>query len=140
MSDQESGIHREYERLSIAFVNALDHRDYDRVVSLFAEYGAFDRLGEVFEGRDAIRRWLSTRPEKLTMRHVCTNFEVSPISENEMRGMTYFTVYRALEAGEGPFAFIGPEAVGEYRDVIKRESGQWLIARREIKMVFQKRA
>ena len=128
----------EYQRFSIAFVNALDHREYDRVIPLFTEDGVFDRMGEQFEGRDAIRNWLHSRPEQLTMRHVCTNFEVVPITDEEMRGMTYFTVYRVLEPGNGPFALTGPEVVGEYRDMIKRERGKWLFARREIQLVFQK--
>jgi hypothetical protein len=130
----------DYQRLSIAFVNALDHREYDRVPPLFTEDGVFDRMGHAFEGRAAIRTWLPTRPEKLTMRHVLTNFELKPVSDTEMHGVTYFTVYRVLESGEGPFAFNGPDSVGEYRDVIKREGGEWLLALRQIKMVFQKTA
>jgi hypothetical protein len=128
----------DYQHLSIAFVNALDHREYDRVAPLFTQKGVFDRMGQAFQGREAIDKWLHSRPEKLTMRHILTNFELTPIAEDEMRGITYFTVYRILEAGEGPFPIAGPDAVGEYRDVIKREGGAWLIARREIKMVFQK--
>jgi hypothetical protein len=130
----------DYQRLSIAFVNALDHREYDRVPLLFTEDGVFDRMGQAFEGRAAIKAWLPTRPEKLTMRHVLTNFELTSASDSEMHGITYFTVYRVMEAGDGPFPLEGPDSVGEYRDVLKREGGKWLIARRQIKMVFQKAA
>jgi hypothetical protein len=94
-------------------------------------------MGEQFKGREAIRNWLPTRPAQLTMRHVCTNFEVVPVSEDEMRGLTYFTVYRVLEAGSGPFEFTGPNLMGEYRDVLKCENGKWLFARREIQTVFR---
>jgi hypothetical protein len=131
-------ISAEYQLLSIAFVNALDHREYDRVPPLFMEDGVFDRMGEQFKGREAIRNWLPTRPEQLTMRHVCTNFEVMPINGDEVSGRTYFTVYRVLEAGSGPFTFTGPDLLGEYHDVLKHEHGNWLFSRREIHVVFRR--
>jgi hypothetical protein len=138
VSMQMNEISADYQRISIAFVNALDHREYDRVPPLFTEDGVFDRMGEQFKGRDAIRNWLPTRPEQLTMRHVCTNFEVIPINDDRVRGTTYFTVYRVLEAGSGPFTFTGPDLMGEYRDIIAREGGKWLFTRREIQLVFKK--
>jgi hypothetical protein len=78
----------DYQRLSIAFVNALDHREYDRVAPLFTEKGVFDRMGQSFEGREAIKKWLHSRPEQLTMRHILTNFELTPIADDELRGVT----------------------------------------------------
>jgi hypothetical protein len=65
---------RACEQLLIGFANAIDQRDYERVVSLFAERSAFVAADLFRENRDRIRSFLDLRPAKMTNRHLLANF------------------------------------------------------------------
>jgi hypothetical protein len=65
---------RACEQLLIGFANAIDQRDYERVVSPFAERSAFVAADLFRENRDRIRSFLDLRPAKMTNRHLLANF------------------------------------------------------------------
>ena len=61
-------IRDECEALSIAYARAVDFRDYDSFVELFAEDGELD-TGAPLIGRESIKKALGRRPDELVLAH-----------------------------------------------------------------------
>jgi 3-phenylpropionate/cinnamic acid dioxygenase small subunit len=128
-----------YERLSVAFAYYVDHRQYDALVALFLEDGVLDRRGEIVEGRDAIHAVMLARAPDIRTRHVCSNIFVSSAGDDWAEGVTYFTLYRGKEQStEDPIDLTGASFVGEYHDRIARTPEGWKLARRTVRLVFQR--
>lgn len=135
-------IVRACEGLSIAYARAIDFRDYDAFVELFAEDAVLE-AGAALEGKAAIREALRKRPDELRSRHVLTNIFIVPLDARSARGISYLTLYRhvgkeSLEAA--PVAFDGPAAVGHYEDRFVLTAQGWRIARRKLHLAFRRRA
>ena len=135
-TNSELNWHIQCEQLSMKFAIAIDHCDYDGLLSLFTENASLSRFGTTSTGKKELRIWLNERPVQ-TIRHVCTNFSAHKTSENSASGITYFTAYRALENGEGPFETSGPFMVGEYEDKFELTKSGWKISNRNVKVIFQ---
>lgn len=100
------------ERLSVAFANAIDRRDYPALLDLFADDAVVDRLGTIIRGKPALSAWLDSRPVDIVTRHVCTNIEIVQRGPEAAEGLTYFTFYKAVGAAD-ICEIDGPELVGE---------------------------
>lgn len=128
------------EALSIAYARAIDFRDYEGLVELFAESGVLD-TGRPLHGRAAIADALSHRPDELRSRHVISNIFIEPLSETEARGISYLSLYRHVgpESLKGePAALEGPAAIGHYEDrFVKTEQG-WKFQRRTLHFAFRR--
>ncbi len=122
--------------LSIAFANAVDQRDYDRAVRVFCSDAVFARWDQAFSGRDAIEAMLHNRDESVQTRHVCTNIEVTDITVTTAKGITYFTFFNGEGELDEVIPLAGPKFVGEYHDDYIMQSGEWLIHKRSVKIVF----
>lgn len=136
----ERDIRADCEALSIAYARAVDFRDYESFVSLFAEDGVLD-VGQALEGRDAIRTAMSRRPDELRSRHVLTNIFIDVLSATEARGISYLTLYRHVgdESLKGePIPFDGPAAVGHYEDRYVLTDDGWKFKRRQLHLAFQR--
>ena len=133
-------VERACARLVIGFANAADHRDYDRILMLFTEDGIFARPGASYAGKNQIRTYLESRPEKMTNRHLISNFEITRFVEAAVDGLAYYTVYRVFEAeaplGEKPLKLDLPLAVGEFRTQFRLEAEGWRLSRLEVCPVF----
>jgi len=128
------------EALSIAYARAVDFRDYDAFVELFTDDGVLD-TGRPLEGKSAIAKAMSRRPDELRSRHILTNIFIDVLSQAKARGITYLTLYRHIgpESLEGePIGFDGPAAVGHYEDrFVKTEAG-WKFKRRKLHFAFRR--
>ena len=133
------GCERDCARLSIVFARYVDTRDYDKLLALFTPEGILDRRGEIVAGRDAIRAMMNARPAELRTRHVCTNIEITQTGAETAEGLTVFTLYRGREKDAvEPVELTGPAFVGEYKDHFERTVDGWRIARREVRLLFQR--
>jgi len=133
------GCERDCAMLSIVFARYVDTRDYDKLIALFTPDAVLDRRGELVAGRDAIRAMMDARPADLRTRHICTNIEITPIGKKSAEGLTVFTLYRGKEKNAAePADLTGPAFVGEYKDRFEKTTEGWRIARREVRLIFQR--
>ncbi|WP_367353130.1 nuclear transport factor 2 family protein [Achromobacter animicus] len=125
-------------RLSVDFANAVDARDYDRVVQLFTPQGAFNTPTHSLHGAAEIGEFLRNRPVELETRHFCTNFQVELGGEGEASGRFYVVCYKGAgeTAGRDVPATPAP-IVAEYHDKYIEVVDGWWIAERNVHMVFQ---
>ena len=101
MQEQQiRNIKRDCEELSIAYARAIDFRDYDDFIALFAEDAVLD-VGRPAHGREAISAAIARRPDNLRSRHVLTNIFTDVVDADHARGISYLTLYRSLLGNPG---------------------------------------
>jgi 3-phenylpropionate/cinnamic acid dioxygenase small subunit len=122
--------------LSIAFANAVDRRDYDRVLSVLTEDAEFIRWDRSFSGRDVIKSMLHSRDESIQTRHICSNIEIDNLTDTTATGITYFTFFNGEGEHEEVIPLAGPKFVGEYHDEFILIAGEWRIQKRKVRIVF----
>lgn len=136
----ERDIRDECEALSIAYARAVDFRDYDAFVALFAEDGVLE-IDTPLVGRRAIRESIIRRPDELKSRHVLTNIFIDVQDENAARGVSYLTLYRHVgpeSLRAEPIEFDGPAAVGHYEDQFVRTAEGFRFKRRRLHLAFRR--
>lgn len=136
----ERAIREECEALSIAYARAVDFRDYDAFVELFAEDGVLE-IDAPLVGRQAIREAIMKRPDELKSRHVLTNIFIDVRDANSARGISYLTLYRHVgpeSLTPGPIEFDGPAAVGHYEDQFVRTAAGFLFKQRRLQLAFRR--
>jgi ketosteroid isomerase-like protein len=126
------------ERLSIAFANNIDRRDYPAVLDLFVDDAVVDRTGTIIRGKPALSAWLEARPADIVTRHICSNIDIVQSGPGEAEGVTYFTFYKAA-AVTAVCEVDGPEMIGEYRDTFTLTAQGWKFLTRKIIVVFRRR-
>jgi ketosteroid isomerase-like protein len=127
------------ERLSIAFANNIDRRDYPALLDLFADDAVVDRMGTIIRGKPALSAWLESRPADVVTRHVCSNIDIAQRGPETAEGLTYFTFYKAV--GTADVCDVeGPELVGEYHDLFVLTEQGWKFQSRKITVIFKRRA
>jgi len=126
------------ERLSIAFANTIDRRDYPALLDLFAEDAVVDRMGTIIRGKPALSAWLESRPADIVTRHVCSNIAIVQRGPEAAEGLTYFTFYKAV-ATPDICEIDGPELVGEYHDSFVLTEQGWKFQSRKIAVIFKRR-
>ncbi len=139
VQQNEQDIQRECEALSIAYARAVDFRDYDEFVQLFADDGVLD-VGQPLKGRVAIKAAMGKRSDALRSRHVLTNIFIDVVDEQNARGISYLTLYRHIgeESLSGdPIDFSGPAAVGHYEDKFVLTDTGWCFASRKLHFAFR---
>jgi len=136
-------IERACERLTCAYVRALDLGDMNAAADCFAANGSMARPmnpGQVIQGREAVRASLLTRPQRLLTKHLCTNVMIDVESRDSARGLSYLTMVATTppEGAAPPFISNGPVYFGEMQDRFVRENGVWkfLERRGSIQMKF----
>ena len=72
-TNSELNWHIQCEQLSMKFAIAIDHCDYDGLLSLFTENASLSRFGTTSTGKKELRIWLNERPVQ-TIRHVLHKF------------------------------------------------------------------
>lgn len=128
--------------VSIAFAHYVDRFDYDKLIDLFTPDGVLDRRGiDLVEGQEAILKTMKARDPKMRTRHFCTNILIEPINEQKAKGITYFTLFRGIEQNpDETLDLDGPSFVGEYHDEFSNTDSGWKIARRNVRLTFQREA
>jgi ketosteroid isomerase-like protein len=135
-NDTTSAAVAECVALSIAFANAVDHREYDRLLDLFTDDAVLQRWDRSFEGRKGIAEMMAARPLGVQTRHMCTNFEITRLDDQSATGLTYFLFFRGEGAADKISPMTGPALMGEYHDRFRLTDAGWRIAHRTIKLVF----
>jgi hypothetical protein len=134
----ELHIRAECTALSIAYASCVDFRDYEAFVDLFTEDGELD-TGVPLNGKAAIRKAMSRRPDELKSRHVLSNIFIDVQDADHARGISYLTLYRHIgpESLTGAaIEFDGPAAVGHYEDQFVRTAEGFRFKRRRLQMTF----
>lgn len=141
-ADQEMLIARQCERLAIAFAHAVDHRDTERAVALFAPDATFERRGEVLRGHAAIRAAQQARVPGIVTRHLCSTIDIQVMDDRHAKGTVYFLLYKHESAvpGSGPAPLGQPETLGEYQDEYILSDTGWKISKRVAKAAFRRTA
>ena len=134
----EANCRETCERLSIAFANNIDRRDYPAVVGLVADDAVVDRMGTIIRGKPALSAWLESRPADIATRHVCSNIDIVQRDQRTAEGLTYFTFYKAVAAPD-TCEIDGPEMIGEYHDTFTLTAQGWKLLKRKIIVVFRRR-
>jgi hypothetical protein len=132
-------IERACERLSVAYARAVDFRDYDAFVELFADDACLE-LGMRLEGKDAIRRSMEARAEDIRTRHVLTNIFVEAQDSSHARGTVYLTLYRHIgldSMRDAPVPSTLPTAVGHYDDAYVLTAAGWRFQTRTLHVAFR---
>jgi len=125
-------------RLSVAFANNIDRRDYPAVLDLFVDDAVVDRTGTIIRGKSALSAWLDSRPQDTVTRHICTNIDIVPNGPAAAEGLTYFTFYKA-DGGAAVCELDGPDLIGEYRDSFVLTPQGWKFQKRKIVVIFRRR-
>lgn len=60
-----------------AYGALADAGEADAFAALYSEDGVFDRLGQLIEGRAALRQIIAGRPPGTWTKHVCSGIEIS---------------------------------------------------------------
>lgn len=126
-------------RLAVAYGRFIDVYDDEGVIALFTPDAVWQRPGQPpLVGHAAIRGFLASRDRSTLMRHVMSNFIVTPVDVNHARGLSYWTGYVALN--HPPQTLATPQApfsVGEYQDEYVRGVDGWKISSRSTSYVFR---
>lgn len=134
-------IERACEGLIVAYSHLIDFGQAARVGELFTDDGVWQSPENRFAGRATIDDAFSQRQANTgrRSRHVCTNVAIDVLSNDEAKGLCYFTLWRADNV-EGEVARVSrPEMVGEYRDTFVRTTAGWRIRERVTTVGFMVR-
>ncbi len=132
-------IERACEQLSVAYARAVDFRDYDTFVELFADDAVLD-LGMRLEGKAAIRQSMKMRSNDIRTHHVLSNIFIEVQDSKNARGVSYLTLYRHVgpeSAQAAPVPSTLPTAVGHYDDVFVMTPDGWRFKTRTLHVAFR---
>ncbi len=135
-------IERECESLSIAYARHLDYHQYDAFADLFTEAGYLN-AGAPLDGREAIRKIMDRRSDRLRSRHVLTNIHIDVIDADNATGISYLTLFRHIgdeSLASEPVEFAAPAAVGHYTDQFERTPEGFRFASRVLEFAFKNSA
>lgn len=123
-------------QLSIDFALAIDHREFEKVVSLFTVDGNFVRGGITTTGRPALLKWLTEERPVQVIRHIISNFSGEMVKPDEVHGITYFTAIVEMGDPELPIRKTTPGGMGEWHNVFVKTSEGWRIKSKTVNQVF----
>lgn len=128
-------------QLITRYGHLADQRAHKDFAAQFAPDGEWIRPSMHLQGRDAIFRFMESRPPQALTRHVSGSIHIEVVNLHHARGISYTTVYRepAFE-GKLPVPLVQPEMVVDYRDDFVCIEGCWYIARRHTTVVFSDKA
>jgi hypothetical protein len=114
-----------------------DRLDPDAVAALFSDDATMSVLGDVYNGRAAIKqRMIDGRGGPVT-RHLMSTIRIFPIDRDRATGVSYATVYMAPRNDtDNPLTVEGFAGIGEYHDEFVRTAEGWKIKVREFRPVF----
>lgn len=117
---------------------AVGERDHQEFANLFTEDGIWQRPGQAaMTGRAEIKAFMDRIEADMLIRHVNGSIRVDAIDSDNAKTISYTTVYNCEKYSEGIAPMGGPDYVVEYRDVMRRVGGAFLIARRDTRVVFR---
>jgi hypothetical protein len=134
-------IRRECEQLFLNIAWLTDHGPHQDIAMLFTEDGEFDRDGVRIKGRVELIDLYAKRPISIMTRHLVSNLNVIPLSDEQATCRAYVTIYRYKSSDSSkptlPLKCNGPEVVNEYEDQMVKTSDGWKVSQRVMKMMIQ---
>ena len=134
----DPGIRAELEALIAEHAYRVDFCCSENLAELYTEDGVFVLpSGKEFSGREEVNTYGRDSAKKTDrlVRHVFTNFRLTADGPDQIRGVSFVTLYRAQNRNSAP-----PEAVAvaDAKDIYRRCSdGRWRIHERRIEVVFE---
>ncbi|MFO7277818.1 MAG: nuclear transport factor 2 family protein [Pseudomonadota bacterium] len=135
----------EYEcyRLVVAFADAVDMQEYDRLRDLLTDDAVFARPTDpdnAIRGADAIVQAFHMRPRNRLSVHMCTNVQIRLTGRDTAEGKCYVLLYSADAAepvmpGKGRKA-MSSQLVGIYEDRFRRTEAGWRFSERRGRLLF----
>ncbi len=134
-ADSQAAIEKACTDLVMDYAYYRDRPDAEGLASIFTEDAVLSVLGQVFNGRGAIRARLQGAEQGPVFRHMMSTIRIFVESEARATGVSYVTVYSA-PPGELPRPLVQPSGVGEYHDVFVNTAEGWKIQQRVFKPIF----
>ncbi|MBY4596072.1 nuclear transport factor 2 family protein [Ottowia caeni] len=124
-------------QLIVDFANGLDHKDYAKVLGVFADDATLDRAGQVIRGIEEIRSFLGKRPVNQVTRHLCTNISIRARSDDQADGTCYVHFFQSPNEEGHPLPVkAAVTAIVEYIVGFFQRDGVWQIKELKIQPVF----
>lgn len=131
MTEEAIRVQLACEALVTRYCHDIDLGRAAAIADLFTVDGVWESPEQRLDGQKAIRDVFARRQASARRsRHVCSTFALSDITADSARGVTYFTLYRTDEPGDGVAKLLGPTMVGHYEDTFSRTDDGWRIAHR----------
>lgn len=127
MTPAEVEAREEIRRTLAAYHLAGDRGRIDELVAVFTEDGVLEIATGSYQGRDAIRDFLSgvgrteSGPRPAFIQHHLTTSSITFDNSSQARGSNYFLVMSP----------IGVDHCGRYRDRYRQVGDRWLISERQ---------
>jgi ketosteroid isomerase-like protein len=112
------------------FAYHVDHREFDKAVSLFADDGVFERPDNKSSGRSEIAKIWEGRPISVVTVHICAAPAFIEVSNDRAKSVTYCTLYHLEHEGEGFPKSAGSTAITEFHDEFRLTPDGWRISHR----------
>ncbi len=133
------------QRMIAACMATANSYPYSRDRLLFEEYGALFTEDAEFQieggpqsvGREAIVQALRERGPSMQTRHLTKVVDMRVTADNEVRGLSYVTVWRKRHQDDPQSNEGEAWVVGEYHDQFLMQDEKCLIQKRLVKIVFQ---
>ncbi|MCW5705288.1 MAG: nuclear transport factor 2 family protein [Bradyrhizobium sp.] len=113
--------------LLVRVFRSLDRRDYDTLVSCFADHGSWTRQGKTSTGASQILEGLTSRPTTLHTVHIVQNVLVENADISCANISFSLTVYRYDTPAPPPFQPPQPSAIGDCNARLERMGDAWRI-------------
>ncbi len=129
--------------LMARYALAVNTTDVEGFVGLFTPDGEWNRPGgHSMRGHEQIRVYIDyalADPTVRTLRHVNGGALVEVHGSDSATCWSQTTVYDVPQGPPFPVPLANPDMVVEYRDLLSRHDGRWLIRRRDTTVVFAAR-
>jgi hypothetical protein len=139
MVDEET-LHceRACTRLCHDFAAFVDSLQYDAFTSLFAIDGTFDRAGQRYEGRQAIREFLDMRSANRLTRHLCMNIRIDKTASGQASGTSVALMFQGTAGSETARSLAtSTPVVVDYIDAYTLTPDGWKFKSRKAVIVFE---
>jgi hypothetical protein len=119
-------------------VYLLDLGEFEAMTRQYTEDAVFLRLGEELHGREQILAAMQERPSGIVTRHHLTTMRFGRVTDDEAEAVVYDTTVfgpQPEEPGPATYTAVGG-ATFEFHDTYRRTGSEWLVARRDARMIF----
>lgn len=111
------------------YPHALDSRNFDAYAALFTEDGELTLQGNTAKGRAAIMEFVAALPPEPRVMHPISNLSYE-IAGDTATGGAYWQDIGLVNGAPGVLV------AGRYEDTLRKENGEWRIAKRSIVIEF----
>lgn len=111
------------------YPHALDSRNFDAYAALFTEDGELTLQGNTAKGRAAIKEFVAALPPEPRVMHPISNLSYEIAGDTAMGG-AYWQDIGLVNGAPGVLV------AGRYEDTLRKENGEWRIAKRNIVIEF----